>query len=233
MVSRALDVLSVDEMKMELRIPSEVIDHDQLIERHISSAVAEITGYLHRPIVDTTKWTAAAKPSMIMNPVAWIGYPTRSVGSIHYWLPGQTSAENPNGHLSFQDLGRSLRGRTRWQHFRYPPSTGWPTTAPNSPLVIEYIDGLHIDSHNFMIKQAIVLLCRSFYDGSQMKNLEHSSRAAYNLVRSLKREPVSFVETMTLGIAPDSDGARLRWGDGSLIEWGDDIPIDWPGFAHA
>ena len=84
MVATALDVVSLDEMKSELRISTDELSQDGLLTGHIQSAVSFVSSHISLPLVDQTIRIFSYRPSL-NDPAVLGARAVKSVSTVKYW----------------------------------------------------------------------------------------------------------------------------------------------------
>ena len=163
MADTATEVVTLDEIKAELRIDAAVSDHDALLTGHIEAAVSFVARHVDAPLVDVAETIYAPRPSGASLPVSFRVLAVKSVESVKYWTPASALRDDPDGAVAKGDLGRLVsEGR---HNLLYPPADGWPEALQGSLLAVQVKRGLAIDATTKALKQAVVLCVRQFYDG--------------------------------------------------------------------
>ena len=161
MAATALEVLSVDAMKRELRIPDEDQDHDDLITAQIGSAVSFVGRHLRAPLVDGVERHRCNSPGTD-RPLTIRADHVQSMAAIRYWPDGRALREDPDT-IAVADLGRHEQV-AEW--FRvYPPAAGWPEVEAGSLLEVDLTRSITLTARTTALRHAVVLACRQLYDG--------------------------------------------------------------------
>ena len=134
------DILTLAQLKAELRIPLETTSQDDLLRSQIASGISLLSHDLPAPLLDESK-TVSVAPGTGQNPVAFAASGLREITEIKYWTPAVTLRDAPDGTIAGSDLGRVHRGDRRSASV-YPPAIGWPNVLRNSYFEIVYISGL-------------------------------------------------------------------------------------------
>ena len=159
MATDALDVLSLELLKYELRLPQSEVEHDALLTAQTSAAVAFVSKYLPAPLLDRAEGFRCFRPG---DPVAPIVLPTdnvRAVTSASYWTANGSLLDAPDGVVAVGTLGRTLDSGG---FVIYPPVTGWPEVLDNSKMVIVVKRGMDTPP---ALRSAVMLCVRQLYDG--------------------------------------------------------------------
>ena len=165
MAASALDILPLDLMRKELRIPDGVSTQDDLLERQIESAVSYCQVSLRAPLVDVTD-AYRLEPAKGMGELVFAAPEMKAVIQILYWTPSGSKIDDPDGVVLPADLGRIVKRRFDWQtHSISPPATGWPETLPGTLFELTLTRGIDIDAKTAALRQAVILLVRQLYDG--------------------------------------------------------------------
>ena len=159
MAANALDIVSLDTIKLELRIPSGETSHDTLLTSHIANAVSLVARHLRVPLLDRTEGFRCSRPTDSATPIILPTRGVRSVGSVKYWTAGGSLREAPDGSIAVDTLGRLVE----YMGFViYPPADGWPAVLDNSLIEIVLTRGQDTPP---ALRSAVVLCVRQFYDG--------------------------------------------------------------------
>lgn len=165
MAARATSVLSVADLKRELRIPDDDDQHDDLLTGHIQAAVSFVGRFTRAPLVDRVETHRFLNPGDDM-PVALRADYVQSISDIRYWDEGTALRLAADSVIDVADLGR------REQQGRYfciwPPADGWPPTAARSMLEVDLTRSITLTAQTMSLKQAVVLCCRMLYAGEPL-----------------------------------------------------------------
>ena len=164
MAGTATDVVTLDEIKAELRIDAAVSDHDTLLTGHIEAAVSFVSRHVDAPMVDVDETIYVPRPGGASLPVSFVALAVKSVESVKYWtFANSTLRDEPDATIAGGALGRLVsHGR---HNLLYPPADGWPEALQGSLLAVQVKRGLAIDATTKALKQAVILCVRQFYDG--------------------------------------------------------------------
>lgn len=180
MAAAATDILSLDDAKLQLRIDGD--DHDALVTTAIGAAVSYVAKRTRLPLIDhsRTAWfsEAPAKPETRM--VIDDPYLTE-ITSWTYLTTTQDAHGDRDGTIDVSTLGRietDHLGRT----IINPPTDGWPemdTSWERDVLVqkIVYTRGYTPADHEDLIKQAVILVMRDFYEQPDRETMNQSAEA--------------------------------------------------------
>ena len=158
------DLVSVDAVKTELRIGSDVEDHDPMIEQHMESALALVQGYARVPIIDTKVCLvcyvdSTNKPLRLANMQNVL-----SVDSVSYYpSEAEWMAGTPGTVTDYGRIIKSKQARVPHNLLLFPPAEGWPA-AVRYEVVLNL--GLDADKDKQAIevfKRAIVATAKYFY----------------------------------------------------------------------
>ena len=174
----AKTVLSLEEMKAELRINADVTEHDALITGQIAAAVSFVSKEISTPLIDVTE-TYYAEPYGPAGADQLLCFPprdVRSVPSIKYWTADGALRSEPDGEIAEDGHGRVVA--TAHGTAVYPPETGWPERLPGSLFAVEAVRGMDVARATFDdqgdlvtagkgegLIQAVILVVRQLYDG--------------------------------------------------------------------
>ena len=166
MAASATDVLSVSDMKEELRIPGATTSHDDLLERQIESAVSFIQVSLRAPLVDEVDVYRLEPVAGMREPLIFGAPALKRIENLEFWTTSGSSISDPDGHIDGADLGRLAFGQYDWQtHGLYPTSSGWPDTLPDTAFQLTVTRGIDITPETAALRSATILLVRQLYDG--------------------------------------------------------------------
>ena len=155
------DILTVAQVKAELRIPTGTDSQDALIQSQIDAAIAFISNEQASPLVDQTE-TIQVEPATGDSPLVFGCAGLKSVTEIRYWTPAASLRDAPDGTIVGSDLGRVVADRR--QPSVYGPGGGWPQTLDGSRIEIVFIRGTE-DSKLPAYRAAVTTAVRHLYDG--------------------------------------------------------------------
>ena len=165
MAATALDIVSVDLIKRELRIPDGVTSQDAMLARQIESAVSYCQMSLKAPLVDVLD-VYRLEPVTGMRALIFAAPALKSVENLEYWTPAGSKIDDPDGSILPADLGRLVHELYDWQtHALYPTSSGWPETLPDTVFLLSAKRGIDITPETAALRSATILLVRTLYDG--------------------------------------------------------------------
>lgn len=166
MAATALDILPLDLMRQELRIPDGVVSQDAMLARQIESAVSYIQHSLRAPLVDVTDVYRLTPVTGTTAPLIFAAPALKAVENLAFWTPAGSKIAAPNGRIDGAALGRLALGRYDWQtHGLSPTTSGWPETLPDTVFMLTVTRGLDISPETAALRSAVVLLVRQLYDG--------------------------------------------------------------------
>lgn len=167
MAVSATDIISVEDLKVELRIPVDVNDHNDMLSAHISAAVAQVSATTGLPIIRRSETVEVDRPADPGEPVTIPLRHVQSVTSVNYWLPnGSGPRQAPGGSIRANTLGRLVKGR--YASDLWPPASGWPSGFPDTPLSITVnVEFVPKTTQVRALRQAAILAARSYYDGDR------------------------------------------------------------------
>ncbi len=162
MVASALDVVSVERLREELRLGG--TEQDQMLMGHIEDSVSLIEGCLGRPVVDRTRVIYVRPPSG-EEPLRFASLDVSSVSQIAYFSTSGDLRDRPDGLIAGASLGR-LEVDNVYGNRVYPPSGGWPVGVLfDSRFEVSVVQGMKLDAQNLAIRRAVIATCRGIYDG--------------------------------------------------------------------
>ena len=162
MALRALDIVSLERMKDELRQPQTETAHDHLIARHIAGACSFVARHLGAPLVDerTLYWLPIPPAS---EPLMLPALAVKTIEAVEYWTLTDRRGGDPSGAVRVADLGRL--DITRDGAWIWPPAEGWPPMLAGTAVKLTVTRGVDIGTHNEDIAVAVILSARQLYDG--------------------------------------------------------------------
>lgn len=164
MASSVTDIISVDDMKTELRLPLDVKDHDEMIKSQMSAAASFLSRYISVPLIDVTETVHGIPPLDSSKPIAIMAVALKEIESVRYWSPGGALRLEPDQTIAKADLGRTEKRPDGW-NMVWPPADGWPERLKNSMYEFRVTRGVDIDDSTKALAQALVILVRQYYDG--------------------------------------------------------------------
>ena len=162
MAATALEVVSAEEIKRELRLEVSDSDQDELLESQIAAAVSLVARQISTPLVDVTETIHVPRPPADQ-PLCFRALAVKAVLQIHYWTPAGALRDPADGMIDKAELGRRV-SRDR-SNTLYPPPAGWPEILDGSLLALKVKRGLELSAQTKALKQAVILCVRQFYDG--------------------------------------------------------------------
>ena len=136
-VSDPLEVVSVAQMRQQLRLGASTGDndpHDPIVTAAIRAGVAFVAKNTTIPLLDESVSCQVEAPShagYVTVPVAYI----RSITRVKYWTEAQGYRVDPAGEILPASLGRVVFQQDR-NAYVYPPTTdGWPDAPCGKPSV--------------------------------------------------------------------------------------------------
>ena len=164
-MNSALDVVSLDLIKDELRIPDGVTTQDNLLQTQIEAAVSFVSHGLRGPLVDQDEKYYLQPPAMD-SPLIFASPELKSISGIKYWSPSGSLRLDPDGAIAPGDLGRLHKERfDRQTHSVYGPVAGWPETLHDSLIELTVVRGMDITPETAALRSAVILGIRQLYDG--------------------------------------------------------------------
>lgn len=206
MAATALDVLSLEYAKQQLRLPNTDHEHDDLIRGQIGAAVSFVGRHLRAPLVDTTETHRCIRPGDDWPLAIRTGH-VRSMSAIRYWSEDRELREAPDGSISVASLGRRVEvGRN---FCIWPPAAGWPTVATDSLFEIDLVRSLELTSHTQALVDACVLAVRALYDGQPLIQPTASMYALMWPWRRLDADPPGSLVTVHDGSPAPTPGGDI------------------------
>ena len=163
MAASVTDIISLDEMKTELRLPTDIHDHDGMITSQMKAAASFLSRYISVPLIDVTE-IVYGKPKKSDMPIPIEARALKEVSRIRYWSENGALRTDPTESVDTNDIGRIDSKDEPW-NLVYPPASGWPDRLENSLFELQVVRGIDIDDETEALKQALVLLVRQLYDG--------------------------------------------------------------------
>ncbi len=166
MPASALEIITLAQLKDELRIPQDETDQDTMLTRQIESAVTYVATRTALPLVDTNE-TVRGVPLGSDCPICLgVQRGALEVLEFKYWETTQNYGATPMGDVAVADLGR-LELREGSYAWLYPPATDWPDALDGSHFRVKIKRGLDTVPPN--LAQAAVLQARILYNGGAMQ----------------------------------------------------------------
>ena len=172
MASSGVDIVSVADMKQQLRIPTGSVKHDAMIGRQIEQAASFIAAAIDRPIVAENE-TFEIEPAADSDGALFIpGRYVSAVSEIRYWTPAGTLRLDPDGTIA--NLGRFRAAGARGA-YQWPPAGGWPETLDGSRYELDITREFDPATKAARaIAAALVVLVRQLYDGHREMRRTHA-----------------------------------------------------------
>ena len=158
MVAGPLDVISVDEMKEELRFLEP--DFDAAIARQIAAAVDWVEAKTCLPILNRELSFDHPYPDRF-DPSIVASFLTE-IRAVKYWQPTDSLRGPPTGTISIGDLQR-IESTPTGVFVAWSPADGWPAALPDTPIRWDVTVGLAEVPESLV--QAVIMLTRHFFDG--------------------------------------------------------------------
>ena len=181
MAATALDILSLDSAKRELRVEKTDAFDARIIEE-IGAAVDFVERELGRPLIDVHEALPVHPPAAGDElPVELRATDVATVGDVSYWTPAGALRLDPDGTVARADLGRVLIGDN--EVVAYPPVGGWPAVLPGSKLRVAVTRAFDVAAHP-SVRQAVISALRNFYNGATEIMVRN---AVFHLLRPWRR----------------------------------------------
>ena len=161
------DIATTEQLKQECRIDDDDNDQNDLLNRHLASAVAFCENTTSRTILDKTTSFRAIPPSET-DPVAIKNvYDYKSVEAVKYFEPSGDIRVAQTGTILPADLGQIVVRDYHAGIFIFPPASGWAARHSDAPSVrFNITQGIDFtDTQNADLRHAIILRAQKFYDG--------------------------------------------------------------------
>ena len=162
------DVVSVERMARELRLPTPVPETTSgLLAEHVASAVAWVSDVVERPLLRRPWRTRAARPADPHRPLELTVPPGGvAVVEITGHAPEDDLSGPPGVVLQPAEIGRLEDARDRlseaWGCVRqWPPAGGWPDVEDG--FVVELVS---LAEPPAAVAQAVVLIARDLWHGT-------------------------------------------------------------------
>ena len=190
MADTALEIVSLDVIKTELRLGGDTVesraafvDHDLLLTGHIQAAVGFVEDRVRLVLIDRTKTFSCPRPTKDDSPLCITSYGIKSIDAVRYWTGDDSLRDDPTGSIALATLGREGYYGSK-VYYVWPPEDGWPKILENSALEIDSTLGLDSDGVPESLRQAVVVMVRQLYDGyREMRPTD----AFFSLVRFWRR----------------------------------------------
>ena len=177
MAVTAIEVLSLEDAKVQLSVEPSRTDLDGRIGSCIKAAVAMVQRQTGVPLVDYNK-VVLLNP-LKMGPVLIPYRHVRSIVTVAYWTPSQTIGADPTGAMDVGTLGRLTEGAA--STLLYPPVVGWPDRLQGTPLQITAKLGMTIDERSEDLKFEVIIRMRHFFENPDQIGRHPPSRASPGL----------------------------------------------------
>ena len=162
----ALDIVSLNEMKVELGLPLTITSRDTTITGNIRagvSSIVELTGLplLKREDVWEARFPNDAKPLDL--PYEHV----TKIVSVAYWTAADSPDGVPTGSIAIADLGalRRYAINTHGGALLGAPAAGWPETHAERPFAIVTME--READVPAALKQCAILAARDFFEGQR------------------------------------------------------------------
>ena len=103
-------ILTVEQLKQELRIPASTTSQDDLLERQIASGISFISKEQPAPLIDESE-IVTVEPVAGDSPLVFAAVGLKSITEIRYWTPAVTLRDASDGTITGADLGRVVADR--------------------------------------------------------------------------------------------------------------------------
>ena len=156
------DIMSIDDLKVELQVEASDNTRNARIGRAFSGAIDWVGKQIGTPLLDTEKTLYFNRPDDGNWVIDIIDTTVLSITSISYWEKTQKIREEPAGQITIAGLGRQSiyeEGYLVW-----PPSAGWPSILEDSTLkfVVKVGIGPTVPPG---IQSALILATRQLFEG--------------------------------------------------------------------
>lgn len=178
-MAAALDVISLEELKQQFRIPEVDDSMNKALKQHVGASLGTVGEYAGLDILDRTREYRIAVPESVE------GY-ARFTLLLHGGRPRITSAAwiGPGGALTSVDPVSELavpkavdRYRRGWWTFTRSADGGlWPGWARDSALTVQAATGLAVEDVPPELKQAALEIARAYFDGEGLPEAEGRAR---------------------------------------------------------
>ena len=169
MAATAEGVVSLAEIRTELRIPSGETSFDGMLRFQIPDAVSWVEWQTHLPLVDRTElfYLGGAGSTPVLLPAPFI----REVTRVRYWSPDGALRSDPDGTIAVSDLGRTQvqpprSGRLDGGLAVWPPAAGWPSVLGGSALEFRVRRGFVLTAETRGVRSPVIAAVRQLHDGS-------------------------------------------------------------------
>ncbi len=159
----AIEVVSLAQIKAELRLDADDTSQDDLLTQQVGAAVEFISGVIDRPILAESKVLYCPPPVAGSKAPLYIrGDSLTGISSIKYWTADGELRSEPDGTIEPADLGRFVSGHVS-PNAIYPPVTGWPAALQGSCYEVNATR--QFTRYAMGLPQAVILCVRQFYNG--------------------------------------------------------------------
>lgn len=174
MAATALDIVSLERMKDELRIPYSEVSQDSMITGQLQVGVSFVAQEVTAPLIDRTEMIQVQERSKERSIFLRASY-LKQVMGVRYWNPDGALRMPANASIMVAELGRTQHHYRRgvgplWAGLSrglwvWPPADGWPEVLTGSCFEFDVQRGLTIDEDTEALAQAVILCTRQLYDG--------------------------------------------------------------------
>ncbi len=169
MPATALEVLPLETMKAELRIPVDESDHDTMLSGQIARAVAFVAQHTGLPLVDELATYSAPPPAQDCPLCIGNVRNALEVREVKYWSSAEAFRAEADEEIAVADVGR-LETRNGNQLFLYPPADGWPEVPVGTCFQVKIRRGVATVPE--YLQQAAICQVRIEYNGGAMRGEE-------------------------------------------------------------
>ena len=165
MAETAIEVVTLETMRRELRISADDQSQDARITEKIGEAVDFVSERTGLPLLDVTETLYECPYGVDYSILPLRVRDVLSITEIKYWETTQKLREDPTGEVEVDTLGRLFATceDESLGFFVYPPADGWPTRLANSLFQVKVVRGLETIAPG--IKSAVILATRQLFEG--------------------------------------------------------------------
>ena len=163
MATNSIEIISVEQMAVQLRIPKPTDEEKDLIEIAISAGVSRVIAYTGVPLLDTT--VTIMVPGVMLfrkrSPAVFTQRHIKAIESVKYWAAGKDLREDPGNEIAVDTLGR-LEATAGAKSRIYPPADGWPVTEM---FMFGVTVGVDITPNTEVFRFGCILAAREAHEG--------------------------------------------------------------------
>ncbi len=155
------DIITLADIKRELRLDDVDVEFDDMITAQITSAIAFCSAFIGRPVLSASASIDVLPPPAPRGILSIYAPDIIAVDSVKFWPVG-SAEELPPNTIALADRRYIHNGCAKL----WPPAAGWPSrTSVSGCLRVAYRAGITSVASLAIIRQAVVLLVRPLLAG--------------------------------------------------------------------